>query len=208
MLIGPPMLLRFASWMVGAVALPCALFSSTERSAAPPTAPEVSIRAVRTELLRQAGGWLEIDVQVAVTLRSGSVRFADRVRVNLSLAYEPAGPSGADLRFFRATAEAVALPAGNSQLRFYLPPEVVERDRMRTDRLHTLVELEVDGQALPPDGSAMSPALRTPGQLARFKGRVAAEAPANDGILVPQVQSPFAFDPQRPAPTVVRRAGD
>jgi hypothetical protein len=202
------MLLRFASWMVGALALPCVLLPASERNAAPPAAPEVAVRVVRSELLRQAGGWLEIDVQIVVKTRSASVRFAERVRVTLSLACEPAGPSGTDLRFFRATTEAVALPAGTSHLRFYLPPEVVERDRVRTDRLHSLVELEMEGQSLPAVAAAMSTALHPPGQLARFKVRVAAEAPANDGILVPQVLSPFAFDPRRPAPTVVRRAGE
>jgi hypothetical protein len=168
-------------------------------------AAEVSVREVRAAQVRPGAPWLEVDVRLAVVPgRSGS-RHADRVRVVLRLAYETAAAGGGRAwRGFQAEAEAVSLGVGSASVRFYLPPEVVERDRVRVENLHHWVELVQDGAPRPISNAAVSASLRTDEARARFVGRLGEEFARNAGILVAQHLSPFAQDPAKPAPTFVQ----
>jgi hypothetical protein len=89
-------------------------------------------------------------------------------------------------------------------VRFYLPPEVVERDRVRAENLHHWVELVQDGAPQPISNAAASASLRADEARARFVGRLGEEFARNAGILVAQYLSPFAQDPAKPAPTFVQ----
>lgn len=189
---------------LGAVLLLCSLFMGVAGRAAPSVVPEINVRTVTPSLVREARGWLEIEVELEVKAVSGGQRFVDRVHVTLWLAYE-AGSGGRSLISYRAEAECVALPAGRSRVRFYLPPEVVERDRVRPGDLYYAVDLTADTRAVELSTAAVSSTLRNAPSLSRFRERVAAESGRNDGILLPQYFSPFAQDTERPSPSFVRR---
>ncbi len=200
--------------LAGAAALACLHVPSLAASsgavpalqpALAPDAAEVSVREVRVAQLRPGAPWLEVDVRLAVAPGRSGARHADRVRVVLRLAYETASVAGERAwRGFQAEAEAVSLAVGSASVRFYLPPEVVERDRVRAENLHHWVELVQEGATQPTSQAAVSTLLRTDEARARFVGRLGDEFARNSGILVPQHLSPFAGDPGRPAPTFVR----
>jgi len=194
------MLSKVLRWLVAAgSAWPAAV-----PAAAQPPAAEVAVSAVRIAVLREAGGWCEAEIELAVKPPPGAGRFVNRVRVSLGLAVEPAGPPGR-FDFYRAEMEAVALAEGRASLRFYLPPEIVERDRLEREKVHYAVEIAADSRPQPPSRAARSARLDTPVAAASFASRLAAEAPRNDGILLPQYLTPWAHDPRRPAPTPVRK---
>jgi hypothetical protein len=199
------MLLVFTRFLAGVTALPCLLLSAETPAPRSDPSAEVAVRNVRFERVREQGGWLEAGVHVAVAPSANGARHADRVRVALAMAYETEQGNETTLRCYTAVAEAITLPVGTSVIRFYLPPEVVARDRVRVEALHWQVEIEQGGRAVPSGGDGMSTSLRNPERLRGFKARVERDAPGNRGILVPQYLSPFAHDPRRPAPAFVRR---
>jgi hypothetical protein len=148
-----------------------------------------------------ANSWneTEIEINVKPAATKGDSRFANRVRITLTIAAD--GPENA-LVYYRATAEAVALQEGRSKVRFYLPPEIVRRDTLRTEPKLWAVDIVAAGQ--PMTSSRLAANMSTPAARADFLKKAAASAPANDGILVPQYLTPFAFDIDRPSPAFVR----
>ncbi len=198
------MLFVITRWLAGVAALPCLLTFAQAPTERGEVSADVSVRNVRIERVREAGGWLEAGVHLAVSPGAGGVRYADRVKIAVSMAYETDRTRDAALRCYRAEVEVITLPTGTSVVRFYLPPEVVERDHVRSEDLHWLVELSQGGHPVPLAPAAVSASLRNPERLDRFRARVASDAPVNEGILVPQYLTPFAHDPRRPAPTCVR----
>jgi hypothetical protein len=99
----------------------------------------------------------------------------------------------------------VEATGSRSIYRFYLPPEIVKRDQINGDLKFYLVEVFVDGKALPlgknnfPVTTLSSAAI-----LESFRGKVSGSAGANDGILLPQYLTPFANGGSPPAPTFIR----
>lgn len=155
---------------------------------------EVELQQIRYETVRGPGGsWFVATIEVAVKpAATNSARFVDRVKVGLELGFECAGGAERRYEFYRAEATAVTLESGRATFRFYLPPEIVERDRLHGDASYHFVELVAAGRVMPTNRKHVSGALPTPEALARFRARVAAEAAANDGILLPQPLTPFA----------------
>jgi hypothetical protein len=162
----------------------------------------VEVAAVRFASIAPTGSsavmWNETDIEINVrsSAPKGESRFVNRVRVTLTLAVD--NPTGVR-SFYQASAEAVALEVGRSDIRFYLPPEIVRRDSLRADPKFYAIEILVDGQPMPPGRLATNaPNLQT------FVSKAAAEVGANAGILLPQYLSPFASDSARPSPAFVR----
>lgn len=180
---------------------------------APPAAEsvaQVDVAAVKFNAARGGGdSWLEteIDLNVKPGGRSVSGQFVDRVRVTLSLGVEATDEKGAKrLVFYRSSMETIALEGGaKSTVRFYLPPEVVRRDKLRADAKYYVVELEVNGQPQPPAKASVANDFTNIEMVKNFLTKVGAESGANEGVLIPQHLSPFAFDSQRRAPSVYRR---
>ena len=141
----------------------------------------------------------EIELNVKATATKGDSRFVSRVKVTLILLAE--NQTGVPY-YYRASAEAVALMEGRSKVRFYLPPEVVRRDTLRAEPKLYAVDLAVEGKALLPARAASN--ASTPAARADFLKKAEASASLNDGILVPQYLTPFAWDNERPAPAFVR----
>lgn len=145
------------------------------------------------------GGWFEAEVEVQAKPSAAATanrNFVNRVKVTLNLGViSVKAAQGATLpdTFYRASAEAVAIETtGRTAFRFYLPPEIVKRDQVSGPQRYYLVELSVGGQALPLTKNDVSSAFTSTAIIDGFRGKVAAEATANDGILLPQYLTPFA----------------
>lgn len=172
----------------------------------------VEVAAVQFATVRAPDGndgtWLEMAVELeARPAAERAGRVTAPLRVEALLAHETPATAGEPRRwvFYRAAAELVGLPAGRAQVRFYLPPVILQRDRLTgAPRFWEIVS---SGRELAPAASErrLAPALAEAGVHRNFREKIAAEAPANDGILLPQYLTPFATDPRRGAPAVVRR---
>lgn len=151
-------------------------------------------------------GWLEFEVELNVAPPQPSLRFVDRIKVELNIGFD--GPEIEGQKTFvmyRSEAEAVTIERGRAFFRFYLPPEVVRRDTLR-EANYFAVTVNAGGQEqVASRGSFSSRTLTTPAILQNFKSRVMAEAGVNEGILQPQYLTPFAFSNAKPAPSFLRR---
>lgn len=192
------------AWVLG----PGLLSSVFAQSAA--TGAQVEIRRVQFNTVRPPNGgdsWLEAVVELNVAAGNdggASSRFADRVRVSLSISVRKRGEG---FEFFRASAEAVSLEAGRAAVRFYLPPEIIRREQISTDPFAFLVELALGGRPVAGEEGVLASSVLNSAEVTRnFKDRVAQAAPLNDGILVPQYDSPFAASYGGDTPSFVRRS--
>jgi hypothetical protein len=175
-------------------------------------AAQVEVAAVKFGAVRFNGeNWFEAEVEVNVKPGGKAVsgQFVDRVRATLSLALEALDDRGAKrMTFYRSSVEAISLEGGTkSVFRFYLPPEVLRRDKLRLDVKYYAVELEAGGQPQPPARGSASSDFTSPESMRNFLAKVASESGQNEGVLTPQHLSPFALDSQRRAPSVFRREG-
>ena len=176
-------------------------------------AEEVEVSLVRFAAVRAPNGasepWLGTEVVLNVMPPpSAPGRVVSRVRVALWVGWELLEPVGgaARVEYYRAEAECVALDSGRADVRFYLPPELVKRDRLHGAPKFWTVELAVAGRALPPSRSASSaPLAADPAARRAFLATAAAAAPVNDGLLQPQYLTPFALEYPRATPSFVRR---
>ena len=169
--------------------------------------PEVTVSNVRTGLRRAAGGdpWYVVEITVRTKATgSGRSRFADRVGVKLSVATESRDrPAG--LEFYQAQSTAVALEAGESVFRFYLPPEIVRRDRLQGNLRFWSVDLSVAGKELPLNRDQVGPGFSSAEALENFRRQVDQQAKWNAGILLPQHLTPWAgTSGTDSAPTMIR----
>lgn len=171
--------------------------------------PQVAVVGVKFGWARLDGdSWLESEVELEVRPGGKAVtgEFVDHVRTTLSLACEATNAKG-EVRtvFYRAACEAITLEGGKTQIRFYLPPEVVRRDKLRADLKFYVVDIDVGGETQPAARGAIAPELKTGERVQNFRVKTGAEAAANEGVLLPQHLTPFAHDSQRRAPSVFWR---
>lgn len=195
------------------VAAFAALAPSFAQTTPPPAAPPIEVASVKFNSVRAgSGAWYETEVEVQARPGSGAdnKQFINRVKVTLNLGvFSVKAPAGSKVpdTYYRASAEAVAIEAtgGKTVFRFYLPPEIVKRDQITGDQKFYLIELFVDGKALPltkyhfPVATFSKPEI-----VESFRSKVSGEAGANDGILLPQYLTPFAFTGSPPAPSFIR----
>jgi len=195
-----------------------AVFTVVHPTSAQPALPaqavaaQAEVAAVKFGAARFNGEiWFEAEVEVNVKPGGKAVsgQFVDRVRATLSLALEAVDDKGAKrMTFYRSSTEAISLEGGaKSVFRFYLPPEVVRRDKIRPDVKYYVVELEVGGQPQPPVRGSASSDFTSPDSTRNFLAKASSESGQNEGVLLPQHLSPFALDSQRRAPSVFRREG-
>ncbi|MCF3648594.1 hypothetical protein [Synoicihabitans lomoniglobus] len=168
-------------------------------------ASAVEIAQVRFTTVRDnsGGAWWRAEVEVRVNASgSGRARFADRVRVDLSLATEvTAAEEG--FEFYRAGATAVALESGRWMYRFYLPPAIVRRDRLQGTPRFWLVDATVAGEAVPPSRQSVGPGFSNAAALQNFRSKLAQRAPSNDGVLRPEFLTLFANPADEEAPVML-----
>lgn len=170
---------------------------------------EAEVVSVKFSAARFGGDtWLEADVEVEAKpggkLVSG--QFVNRVRVSLSVGMDGTNDKGEKtISFYRSSAEALSLEGGRSNIRFYFPPEIVKRDKLRTPVNFYAAEVEVAGQIQAPSRSSFASGFTSPASLQNFLSKVSAESGANEGLLIPQFLTPFSADPQKRAPTFFRK---
>ncbi len=159
----------------------------------------VSVEGVRFRTEKIAGvtdDWAEIEVEIigGPSLDPGALRprYNDHIKVILSLGYELEVGRRKSFRFFRSEAVVAALEQGRRvKVLFYLPPEIVKRDRLSRRPYAYLVELEVNGMPLRVGPGNVSSNLADNIRWNNFKARVAAEGSGNDGVLLPIYYTPF-----------------
>ncbi|MBD5780586.1 hypothetical protein IEN85_13880 [Pelagicoccus sp. NFK12] len=159
-------------------------------------ASEVEIVRVDFDLEQQDGArdpWYAISVVLSVAEgergAEGNPRFADDITVSLALATEVNRGSGRAYEFYAAKADYPSLEVGQHVARFYLPPEIVKRDRVRGEPFAYEIEL------LSREGlkfALVSPNLERPGALQSFRSKVAAGAAGSSELRL-QHQTPFAW---------------
>lgn len=182
--------------------------------ARPAGAQQVEVTSFRCVNLRapngSTGNWYEAAVALNAKTASGAPgQMVPRVRVTLTLGFELPALAGGDrrLEYYRAEAECVALETGRSEVRFYLPPEVVKRDQLHADPKYWGVEIAVDGRQITPGRNNYSASLPGAEQRKNFQKKATAAAAATDGILLPQYLTPFVNEYPRATPSFVRKGG-
>jgi hypothetical protein len=156
------------------------------------------------------GTWLEATIALNVKPPSGSPgQMLGRVKVSFLVGVELPAVGNAERRteHYRADAECVALDAGRTDVRFYLPPELVKRDQLHGDPKFWGIELTAGGKSLVASKSAYSTSLAGAELRKSFQVRATAGATVNDGVMLPQYLTPFANDYPRATPSFVRREG-
>lgn len=177
-------LCRTALLILLSVTLPAAAQSG--RSMA--TMAEVRVEDVSFQRVRDLAGetWWEASVELRVSPRSGPTgKFADVVRVGFNLALQNPHDS-TDLQFYRAAVTVATLATGRQAFRFYLPPSVVSRDRIAGDVRFWVVDLSVAGESIPPTREHVSGDFSSAAAVENFRTQLAANAVANDGVLLPR----------------------
>ncbi len=166
----------------------------------------VSIREIEFNQVDARAGsndWLECTIEVEVRRDTGDSSrrrpdYIDDLVVELLLGVESRVGGQNGFEFFRGEAALVSLKEGRHFVRFYLPPEVVERDRIRNEVHSFLIRLSRSGGIVEEQVSR---------QLARanvrdsFLKRVELESPRNEGILLPQFKTPFQSAYSRETPS-------
>ena len=141
------------------------------------------------------GDWLECSLQLEVR-RDSSDRerrdpdYVDGIVVSLMLGIEVDRGSSSErqFEFYDAEANLVSLPEGRHTVRFYLPPEVVERDRVGQQVHSYLIRLS-RGERLIQE--FVSRNLERSNVRESFLSRIDSDAPENQGVLLAQPNTPF-----------------
>ncbi len=173
-------------------------------------AQEVEVASVRFTTLRaplgSTGNWLEAEIQLNAKPAPPS-QMLSRVKVAVMLAFELPAAAGAERRveYYRSEAECVAVEPGRTSVRFYLPPELVKRDQLRSDAKYWTVDLSVAGRPVPVGRSSSSTTLAAADARRNFQTRAGTAAASNDGILLPQYLTPFVSEYPRATPSFIRR---
>lgn len=186
------------------------LGAQTPETAEKAAAGQVEVAGVKFSSARFGSDpWMEVEIALDVKPggRAVSGQFVNNISVALSLAFASLEePSGAPKLFYRATAEYIAMEGGSRKfVRFYLPPEVVKRDRLSTPVRFYVVEVQAGGVAQTAGRNNVGSGFTVAGSVQNFLSMVSSEARANEGVLMAQHLTPFAYDSQRASPTPVRR---
>ncbi len=120
------------------------------------------------------------------------------VTVKLELAYAVQSVQSDRIECYQAQAHLVGLaPRAEKTVYFFLPPEVVQRDRLNRPPAGWRVSLSVAGVALPNRPGSYSTNLSDPATAHAFLDRFQSEASGNEGILLPIYLTPFFADYHR-----------
>ena len=177
------------------VALATALLAFTQGLDASVGVREIEFRKV--DEFASKGEWLECSLQLEVR-RDPSDRerknpdYIDDLVVSLMLGtrVDRRPNSERQFEFYVAEANLVSLPEGRHTVRFYLPPEVVERDRIGNQVHSYLIRLSRGDRVLL---ESISRDLERPSVMKSYLSRIDSDAPENKGILQAQPYTPFVL---------------
>lgn len=140
-----------------------AVVPSFAQPAAPAAPAPVEVASVKFKTVN--GGWYEAEVEVQGKAPANATNrnYLNRVKVTLNLGvFSVKAQQGAAVpdTYYKASAEAVAIESpGRTSFRFYLPPEIVKRDQITGQQRFYLVEMSVEGKAVPPAKGDVGPGL-------------------------------------------------
>lgn len=173
------------------------------------TAGQVEVGGIKFGSARfGSDSWMETEITLDVKPGGRAVggQFVNDVRVTLNLGFEsPEAPSGPPKIFYRSSATFIAVEGGRHTVRFYLPPEVVKRDRLRAPVKFYSVEIEAGGTVQTPGRANVASVFTSAASVQNFQSTVTSESRANEGVLMPQHLTPFAAESSLRTPTAVRR---
>jgi len=156
--------------------------------------------------------WLEVAIQLEAETDFAAMATTqgdETVTVDFAAAWKPGRGADRDYAFYQAQAALAALPVDEAVIvYFYLPPEIVARDRLRPEPFAWRVQLSVGDRVLPTQLEAISDRLRAPEVARNFAARLAENAPRQAGLLQPIYLTPFwhpGAGKTRDLPTFVRR---
>ena len=140
--------------------------------------------------------WIEIAIELegGRNPQSESVNpeFVNNINVSLSLCYKINTGAVRGYHYYQAEAAIISLQRGKKKTGyFYLPPEIIQRDRLNLRPYAYLVELKLNDVPLAVERDNISSNLFDSTQLFNFKARVASDAVKNSGILMPIYHTPF-----------------
>ncbi len=188
---------------------PSQSFAQTPGAAEQAAAAQVEVGGVKFGAARfGSDSWMETEITLEVKPGGRVVanQFVNDVRVTLNLAFEaPDAAGGPPKIFYRGSASFITLEGGRHTVRFFLPPEVVKRDRLRAPVKFYSVEVEAGGVAQAPGRANVSTAFTSAASVQNFQAMAVSESRSNEGVLMPQHITPFSFESSRSTPTAVRR---
>ncbi len=189
---------------------PIQLFAQAPAAVDPAVAAaQVEVSGIKFRAARfGSGSWMETEITLDVKPGGRAVgnQFVNDVRVTLSLAFEDVNAKeGPPSIYYRGSASFITMEGGRNIVRFYLPPEVVKRDRLRTPVKFYSVEVEAAGVEQKPSRANYASIFSSAASVQTFQSMAVSESRSNEGVLMPQHLTPFAFESALPSPTAVRR---
>lgn len=154
-------------------------------------------------------GWIRMRIDFAFRFPSGGGEniLKDRVENVTLRVVQCYGSEAAGFRFFRSAVEMVGLSVDKRYSVSFFLPEDLSYPFVNGGQPHSwLLEWKVDGALLESDAHSMSGSFAgRPDVLASFRKRFEAEAPLNDGILIPSWALPSHVECDRSDEPVIRR---
>lgn len=164
-----------------------------------PAQGDLRITEVNFDMERsQRGGdhWLETTVEVQVRGNSDPAAvnrlYLDHVRVYIALAFNLGSRSRTRLEYYWSEVEAATLERGTHAFRFYLSPDLIERNSLTEGQPYAFhIEVGAGSAAAANPVIAVSDNLRDPARLERFNALLDVVRDKQSGVLLPQAESPF-----------------
>jgi len=158
----------------------------------------VSVRSVvfnEARLPTQRDAYYEIQIRLRgerVDESGGESHFHRSIDVRLELGFGVGRGEHERQEFYRSRAQLVGLSTHEEKtVYFYLPPEIVRRDRLSRAPVAWRVSLGVNGEALRNEPGSYSDSLGEVSAARLFMSRIEHQAPRNDGLLLPIYLTPF-----------------
>lgn len=231
----------FASLMAFCLSVSLVSAQATKAEGGAPSGKNpVSVRAVHFDPVKignQKNEWIRMQVElqaffnpetkVAAEEKAGkkaaNKMWVDKVKVTVTQIFKPLSAKDAtDFSYYRASATVLTMEVGSPRsVYFYLPGDIVKRDRLKMQPDYYYVQLDVGGTEVPlfseagklsPDMlAAVHKQISTKKEFDGARDLADRGVTANAGMLRPQYMVPYAiFDtlPQgSPSPEFIREDG-
>jgi hypothetical protein len=155
--------------------------------------------------------WVQMEIQLSCngnpSPEARDRRFVENIKVKAYLAYV-LDKSAGKFDFYTSEVEIVVMEQGDdNNVYFYLPGQIVDRDRLPTsDPDYYFVDISVGGELQPSQKSARSSSISNEAILASMKAKAESEGGENDFILMPVYYVPAQYlDRVDDLPTFLRR---
>jgi len=145
------------------------------------------------------GDWFEMRVVLGCVPNGGEGEgFIRRVGVTANLAFNIDFGKRSGFEFYQRRVVVASIAEGEeAAIYYYLPPAIVNRDRLGDAPFSWQVALDVKGVPLSNEKGSYSKDLSDSRVAESFRERIEREAVKNEGILLPVYDTPFYYNGQR-----------